>query len=63
MLDVSRYGSSEAIATELLNERVITVPGSAFGREGEGYLRLSFSTSPEEIEEGISRIRAGLGGG
>lgn len=60
MLDVSRYGRSEAVATALLVERVITVPGSAFGPEGEGYLRLSFSTSPEEIEEGIKRIRAGL---
>lgn len=61
MLDVSRYGASEAVATALLDKRVITVPGSAFGREGEGYLRLSFSTGPEEIEEGVRRIQAGLG--
>ncbi|HSE97813.1 MAG TPA: pyridoxal phosphate-dependent aminotransferase, partial [Blastocatellia bacterium] len=60
MLDVSRFGPSEEVAVRLLDERVITVPGSAFGSEGEGYLRLSFSISPEQIEEGIGRIRSGL---
>jgi len=39
---------------------VITVPGSAFGSEGEGYLRLSFSIEPALIEEGIRRIARGL---
>ncbi|HXG94717.1 MAG TPA: aminotransferase class I/II-fold pyridoxal phosphate-dependent enzyme [Blastocatellia bacterium] len=60
MLDVSSFGPSMDIALALLNERVITVPGSAFGSEGEGYLRLSFSIEPSLIEEGVSRIRAGL---
>jgi aspartate/methionine/tyrosine aminotransferase len=36
------------------------VPGAAFGSEGEGYLRLSFSIAPHLIEEGIRRIAAGL---
>jgi aspartate/methionine/tyrosine aminotransferase len=56
MLDVSLYGASEQLAWGLLEERVITVPGSAFGAEAEGYLRLSFSARPELIEEGIRRI-------
>jgi aspartate aminotransferase len=60
MLDVSRYGSSEDVALSLLESRVITVPGSAFGPEGEGYLRLSFSIDPAQIEEGIRRIATGL---
>jgi aspartate/methionine/tyrosine aminotransferase len=60
MLGVSRYGPSEETAVRLLEERVITVPGSAFGAEGEGFLRLSFSIVPSEIEEGIRRIGRGL---
>lgn len=60
MLDVSRFGPSEEVALRLLEEQVITVPGSAFGREGERFLRLSFSIAPELIEEGIRRIAKGL---
>ncbi|MCI0487321.1 MAG: aminotransferase class I/II-fold pyridoxal phosphate-dependent enzyme [Blastocatellia bacterium] len=62
MLDVSRFGPSEEVALALLDERVITVPGSAFGSEGEGYLRLSFSIDPALIEEGIRRIAAWVRG-
>jgi aspartate/methionine/tyrosine aminotransferase len=60
MLDISRYGPSMEIAMALLDERVITVPGSAFGSEGEGFLRLSFSIEAALIEEGIRRIARGL---
>jgi aspartate/methionine/tyrosine aminotransferase len=60
MLDVSEFGESEDVATRLLDERVITVPGSAFGAEGRGYLRLSFSIEPSLIEEGIRRIGKAL---
>ena len=60
MLDVSEFGEAEDVATRLLDERVITVPGSAFGSEGRGYLRLSFSIDPSLIEEGIRRIGKGL---
>ena len=35
--------------------RVATVPGSAFGTEG--YIRLSYATSRENLREGLSRIR------
>ena len=61
MLDVSRFGPSMETAMSLLDERVITVPGSAFGVEGEGFLRLSFSIEAELIEDGITRIARGLG--
>jgi len=60
MLDVSRFGSSEAVAMTLLDDLVITGPGGAFGSESEGYLRLSFSIEPALIEEGIRRIANGL---
>jgi aspartate/methionine/tyrosine aminotransferase len=60
MLDVSEFGPSMDTAMRVLKHRVITVPGSAFGAEGEGYLRLSFSIAPHLIEEGIRRIARGL---
>lgn len=60
MLDVSRYGPSMDTAMSLLDQKVITVPGSAFGAEGEGFLRLSFSIDASLIEEGIRRIANGL---
>jgi aspartate/methionine/tyrosine aminotransferase len=60
MLDVSKYGPAMNTAMALLDARVITVPGSAFGSEGEGFLRLSFSIEASLIEEGIHRIATGL---
>jgi len=36
--------------------KIITVPGSAFGTNGEGYLRLSYATAYEKIEEAMNRI-------
>jgi aspartate aminotransferase len=60
MLDVSQFGAAEEVAMRLLEEKVITVPGDAFGAEGRGYLRLSFSIEPALIEEAIKRIARGL---
>jgi aspartate/methionine/tyrosine aminotransferase len=63
MLDVSRYGTSEEVAMRLLESRVITAPGGAFGPQAEGFLRLSFSVDSGQIQEGIHRIAAGLSTG
>jgi aminotransferase len=50
--------SDEALALSLLNEaRVVTAPGSGFGKAGGGHLRISYSTSYEQIKEGMKRIR------
>jgi aminotransferase len=49
--------SSDAFAQYLLNEaHVATVPGSAFGTHGEGYIRLAYSAAYDDIEEGLERI-------
>lgn len=49
------------LANYLLDKAgVATVPGAAFGSEGEGYLRLSYATSMENIREGIARIKRAL---
>ena len=53
--------TSEELSMYLLEEcKVVTVPGTAFGPCGEGYIRLSFATSLEDIKEGIRRIKKGI---
>ena len=50
--------SSWDFAKFLVKEhQVAVVPGSIFGRNGEGYLRLSFAASSEQLTEGLSRIK------
>jgi aspartate/methionine/tyrosine aminotransferase len=60
MLDVSAHGSSMKVAERLLEHGVVTVPGSAFGDEGEGYLRLSFCADAPTLAEGVRRIKEAL---
>ncbi|MBS7621556.1 pyridoxal phosphate-dependent aminotransferase [Candidatus Bathyarchaeota archaeon] len=53
--------SSEEIAMYLLEKaKVITVPGTAFGDYGEGYIRISYATSKEKIREAMNRMRTAL---
>jgi len=50
--------SSKVLAGRILEEAAVALlPGTSFGMEGEGYLRLSFATSVENIKEGLERIR------
>jgi len=60
MLEVSPFGKSFEVAERLLQYKVITIPGAAFGKEAEGYLRLSFATDFETIRAGVQRIKQGL---
>jgi len=47
------------LADYLLNEAgVATLPGTHFGKYGEGYLRLSYATSLENIKKALERISA-----
>jgi aminotransferase len=49
--------SSEEFADFLLREaKVAVVPGSTFGSYGEGYIRISFAASYEQLEEALNRI-------
>ena len=49
--------TSEEFATRLLEqERVAVVPGTAFGACGEGFVRCSYATSLENIQEALVRI-------
>jgi aspartate aminotransferase len=60
MVDVSGYGDSAGVAERLLERGVITVPGAAFGSEGEGYLRVSFCADLPVIAEGVRRMKEAL---
>jgi aspartate/methionine/tyrosine aminotransferase len=45
------------LADRLLSEAGVAVlPGTDFGNYGEGYLRLCFATSTEEIDTALDRI-------
>jgi aspartate/methionine/tyrosine aminotransferase len=60
--NISSFGfSSWEFAKYLVKEhKVAVVPGSIFGKGGEGYVRLSFAASREQLKEGIERIRRGV---
>jgi len=60
MIDTSAYGQSMKVAERLLESGVITVAGSAFGSESEGFLRVPFCADIEALTEGVKRMRAGL---
>lgn len=60
MVDVSAHGDSLAVAERLLEHGIITVPGAAFGAEGEGYLRVSFCADLPVIAEGVRRMKEAL---
>jgi aspartate/methionine/tyrosine aminotransferase len=49
------------LADYLLAEAgVALLPGTAYGKFGDGYLRLSYANSIENIREGISRIETAI---
>ncbi|MDP4176868.1 MAG: aminotransferase class I/II-fold pyridoxal phosphate-dependent enzyme [Bacillota bacterium] len=49
--------NSEYFCERLLNEgKVAMVPGSAFGTGGEGYMRISYSYSMQQLKEGLDRL-------
>ncbi|KAA3613509.1 MAG: pyridoxal phosphate-dependent aminotransferase [Planctomycetota bacterium] len=50
--------SSDDLQKKILNEGgVACLAGTAFGAEGEGYLRFSYANSIPAIEEGVRRVR------
>jgi len=56
-------GSSFDFAVELLEETgVAVVPGAAFSEYGEGYIRISFATSMENLKEAADRMEKFLKG-
>ncbi len=60
--DIRALGEPSAtLADRWLDElHVAVVPGSAFGPQGEGYVRITCVRSWEELETGLSRLRSAL---
>lgn len=56
--NISEFGmTSEEFATRLVQEeKVAVVPGSAFGESGEGFIRISYAYSIEELKEAFVRV-------
>jgi len=63
-VDITQFGmSSQELALFLLrNARVAVAPGTAFSEQGEGFIRICFASSDDNIREGIRRIAAALEG-
>ena len=57
---IKEFGmTSEEFATKFLEEeKVAAVPGSAFGMSGEGFLRISYAYSIENLKEAMSRLES-----
>ncbi|MCC2253002.1 aminotransferase class I/II-fold pyridoxal phosphate-dependent enzyme [Ruminococcus sp. CLA-AA-H200] len=55
---IQEFGmTSEEFATRFLNEeKVAVVPGNAFGECGEGFIRISYAYSLEELKEALGRL-------
>ena len=56
---IKKFGlTSEEFATRLLHsKKLAVVPGDAFGECGEGFLRVSYAYSLDELKEAMGRIR------
>lgn len=60
MLDVRELGDDIEVAEKCLQNRVITVPGVAFGSEAKGFLRISFCNTEDRMIEGVRRMKEAL---
>ncbi len=58
-VDIRKFGmSSEDFSLSLLNEeKVVVVPGDAFGAAGEGFIRISYAYSISDLEKACARIK------
>lgn len=56
--NIKKFGlTSEEFATKLLHEeKVVVVPGTAFGDCGEGFLRISYAYSIDDLKKALTRI-------
>lgn len=58
--EYKKFGmSSDEFATRLLKEeKIAVVPGTAFGDCGEGFLRISYAYSIEDLKAALERIES-----
>lgn len=57
--DISSYGRTEFEIVDILLEEagVVAVPGSFFGKSGQGHIRLAYCRSMEELEEAANNMK------
>ena len=55
---IKKFGlTSEEFALALLEkEKVVVVPGSAFGASGEGFIRISYAYSLNDLKKALDRL-------
>ena len=56
-IKVSGMSSDEFCEKLLMEEKVALVPGTAFGKAGEGFVRASYCYSIEHIKEALARVK------
>lgn len=59
-VDVPGRTSKQVADALLAEDGVAVLAGTGFGANGEGFLRLSFATSMDELAEGLARIKRGV---
>ena len=57
--DISSFGLTSAdFCNRLLDEeKVVCIPGSAFGECGEGFIRIAYTCNEDQLAEALARIR------
>lgn len=50
------YSSSGFAARLLEDTSIVVTPGTSYGQQGEGYIRLSLTTPDEQVDKGLARL-------
>lgn len=60
---IKGFNMTSAEAAEYILEKthVVTAPGSAFGPDGEGFIRICYASKYEDIKEALSRMEKAFG--
>lgn len=61
--NITGFGMSSVETAEYILEKthVVTSPGSAFGPDGEGYIRICYASKYEQIKEALERMESAFG--
>lgn len=49
-----KVSNSAEVASKMISNGVVVVPGTAFGSKGDGYIRISYAASMKDIEKALS---------
>ena len=61
--DISDFGLSDTeFCNKLLDEEhVVCIPGSPFGEQGRGYIRIAYTIEEEKLVEAVGRLKTFCG--